>query len=228
MSSADRHRGAPRLSEQLKRLEQAHGNLPPAAFDLEDVVRGGRRRHRRRVALNVTAAAAAVIALAGVVILGPFQPSHPGEPALPAAPPTAQLSTAPALPRTDAGDKRLTYTQKGDKVTATMDGAVVATVSLASWTWTGDSGSVLLTITALRPVTITAEGFTVDGADGYNENSATNPGPGRYDIGQHEMRLTFAGKGLPSGLSWVLLKPKDADGDGFAGLWELNDRNRTR
>jgi hypothetical protein len=142
-------------------------------------------------------------------------------------PGVAASATAPALPPVDAADGRLRYTQQGRTVTASLNGTTVATVALASWSWSGNSGSVLLTVTATRPLTLAPDGLFVDGADGHNEISPKNLRPIAVATGQQQVRLQFTGQGAPTGLSWVMDGPQDADGDGFVGTWELRAADRT-
>jgi hypothetical protein len=229
MNPADPHGSQPQLSDHLRRLEQAQHSLPPAPFDLDDIVRGGRRRHRRRVALQATAAGAAVAAVTTFIVAGPFGgPSSRPAPDLPAAPAPVVTSAPAPAPPVDAENSRVRYTQRGASVTASLDGTTIATIGVTSWSWSGDSGSVTLTVTATRPMTLAPGGFSVDGAEGYNENTATETRRLGVATGGQRLTLHFTGKGTPSGLSWVMDGPQDADGDGFVGLWELTAGNRTR
>jgi hypothetical protein len=228
MNPADPHRSASRLSERLKHLDDAQGPLAPAPFDLDDVVRGGRRRHRRRTVVNATAAAAAVVAVVTAVALGPFGGGGPGRDPVAGQPSVATPSVAPSLPPVDATDPDLEYKQRQKTVTATLDGAEVAGVTLKSWSWSGTSGSVVLTVVAARPFTIAPEMFNLT-ADDLNENSPANTMPVTVPAGTRDITLDFEGPRFPGALIWLPQAPEDDNDndDGIAATWPLTaaDRN---
>jgi hypothetical protein len=223
MSSADPHR--PGLSEQLKYLDSAQGPLAPSPFDLDDIVAGGRRRRRRRTALNATGAAAAVIAVVAAVALGPLGHRGGTGPDQVAGTPTATAGVVPDLSPIDAGAKALTYAARGKTVTASLDGKPVATLAFTSWTWSGNAGKVVLTVTATRPFTIDPMTFNLV-ADDSNENSPTNRTVS-VGIGTQDVALNFDGFRSPGALLWTPQEPKTDDDDGIVIYWELTAANRT-
>ncbi len=227
MNPADPHRPVSRLSERLKHLDDAQGPLAPPPFDLDDVVRGGRRRHRRRTVVNAAAgAAAAVVAVVAAVALGPFGGGGPG-PGLVAGPSTvATPSVAPSLPPIDATAQDLTYVQTKKTVTASLGGTEVARLTLKSWTWSGMSGSVVLTVTAARPFTIAPERFNLAAYDS-NENSPAETKPVTVPVGTRDVTLTFTDIRSPGALLWAPQEPKNGTDDGIAGDWPLTAADRT-
>src|SRR3954470_16312789 len=110
----------PRLSDQLKRLQDAGPPLDPSRFTLDDVVRGGRRRRQRRTVAQIAAAVVAVAALGTGIVLPRLQQN--GNEGTPIAAPT--ISSAPALPRIDLSDETLTFAQNGKTVTVSKKGTL--------------------------------------------------------------------------------------------------------
>lgn len=226
MSSVDPHR--PGLSEQLKFLDSAQGQLAPPPFDLDDIVRGGRRRHRRRAALNATGVAAAVIAVVAAVALGPLGPGADGRSGRhEVAGPSAAASPTP-LPLTSAQAARLKYTSSGATVTVSLDGTEVATLTFESWSQTGKAVRVDFIATATRPLSIEASDFTlgVDSASSDNEQSPVNLETLPVAVGKKELVLHFETAELPVALLWARQQPDDEAGGGIVGQWELTEENK--
>jgi hypothetical protein len=178
--------------------------------------------------LNATGAAAAVIAVVAAVALGPL--GHGGTDGAPppqiADTPTATVSPTPPRKSVDAGALDLDYTQTGNTVTATLDGRNVATVTFKTWAWSGSAGSVVLTVDARQTFTIDPMTFSVDGSDGYNENSPMNEDLVRVPAGNQDVTLRFPDVEGPTGLKWTPQDGKATDGESTAGFWTLPAANK--
>ncbi len=228
MNSADPHR--PGLSEQLKYLDSAQGQLAPPPFDLDDIVRGGQRRHRRRTALNATGVAAAVIAVVAAVALGPL--GRGGADGTPpdqiAGPPTATAGPSPSPSPIRAEAPEVSYGQSGETVTASLGATPVATLTLKAWSQSRKAVKVVLTATAQRPFTIEAMNFTLgvrtDNFD--NEHSPVNLETLQVPVGSQEIVLDFETSKLPEVLIWALQPADDPDGGGIVGQWALTAENK--
>ncbi len=131
----------------------------------------------------------------------------------PAAPAGAAASYRTGNP-VDASDPAVRYTQKGNTVTATRDGKVVATVSMKSATYNKEFGSIELTVTAKQPFVLDTDLFVLYDAEG--ENGADDAGKIRVDAGTRTIELQFNDTDRPKALGWV-----PQDGEGGAGLWKL-------
>ncbi len=114
----------------------------------------------------------------------------------------------------DASDPAVRYAQKGNTVTATRDGKVVATISMKSASYTKESGTIELTVTAKQPFIVDTNRFVLYDLEG--ENSAEEDRTIRVDAGTHTISLDFADTGQPEAFGWV-----PQDGEDGAGVWEL-------
>jgi hypothetical protein len=135
-------------------------------------------------------------------------------------------SLPPSLPPIDATAQDLTYVQTKKTVTASLGGTEVARLTLKSWTWSGMSGSVVLTVTAARPFTIAPERFNLAAYDS-NENSPAETKPLTVPAGTRDITLTFADVRSPGALLWAPQEPKNDTDDGIAGDWPLTAADRT-
>jgi hypothetical protein len=229
MNSADPHR--PGLSEQLKYLDSAQGQLAPPPFDLDDIVRGGRRRHRRRMALNATGAAAAVIAVVAAVALGPLgRGGADGTPPPQIAGPSVTVSPTPNVAPILAEAANLRYTSSGKTVTVSLEGKTVATLKLKSWSETRTGVEVVFIAEATtRPFTFEAMNFTLgvnsDSSD--NEHPAVNLETVEIPVGRKEVALEFDTSEPAEVLIWTMQRPDDLDGDGVVMMWTLTDEDKT-
>jgi len=200
------------LSDQLKQLQYAEPPLDPTSFTVDDVVRGGRRRRQRRTAVQIAAAVAAVAALGTGIVLPQLHGN--GNDAPPAVP---TISSAPALPRIDLADKKVTFTQKGATATAKKSGKVVATLTLTSATWGTKSSQFVFSIDAMQPVRIDTAGFTLYA--GGAENSMDSERKINLPAGKSTFTLDFkdvhdymSNPTEPEAIGWF-----PANGD---ALWE--------
>lgn len=162
------------------------------------------------VAVVVTGlAAAASLNSIGVASAG----QQPG-PAVVAATPMASVAV-PAPPAIKDSDPSLTFRQSGPMVTITRGSAPVATVTLASATWSAHSATAVLKVTATRPIIVDPAMFTLYDAAGW-ENEAQQRKPVRFGAGTAALTLTFTGTpARPEALGWVA----QPDRDGVA-VWE--------
>jgi hypothetical protein len=159
----------------------------------------------------IVAAGLGIATSASAVMLGANAYAAPN--AAPAAPAGAVASYQVAGP-VDASDPAVRYTQKGNTVTATRDGKVVATISLKSASYTKESGRIELTVQAKQPFALDTERFVLYDAEG--ENSADEARTIRVNAGTHTIALDFADTHRPEALGWV-----PQDGEDGAGVWEL-------
>ncbi|MGW4946885.1 IS6 family transposase [Actinoplanes sp. NPDC004185] len=91
----------------------------------------------------------------------------------------------------------------------------VATVTLASTTWSAHSATAVLEVTATRPITVDPAMFILYDAEGW-ENEAEQSKPVRFGAGTAALTLTFTGTpARPEALGWVA----QPDGDAVA-VWE--------
>ncbi|GAA2520622.1 hypothetical protein [Winogradskya humida] len=135
-------------------------------------------------------------------------------PAAVASTPVASVAarTPPAIKDSDPS---LTYGQDGRIVTVTRKSTPVATVTLASATWSAHSATAVLTVTATRPIIVDPAMFTLYDAEGW-ENQAQQSKPVRFGTGTASLTLTFTGTpARPEALGWV----PQPDGDAVA-VWE--------
>jgi hypothetical protein len=190
-----------RLSTHLKHLEDELGGLSPAAFDVDDIVRGGRRRHRNRRVAQSAAAVAAVAVMSVPAITGAAG-TRPGND-VPAATggPKPTVSRLP-LPTIDLADATLTYQQTGAVVTVKQKRAVVATVTLTAASYTGDSVHATVTVRSEHPVTVDTSLFTVFVDDG--DVLVDKPRKSTLPAGVHTVVITATGIGSePRGIGWT-------------------------
>jgi hypothetical protein len=138
----------------------------------------------------------------------------------PAAPAGAAASYRVGGP-VDASDPAVRYTQKGNTVTATRDGKVVATISMKSASYTDEHGTIELTVTAKQPFVLNTDRFVLYDAEG--ENSADEDRTIRVDAGTQTITLDFADTAKPEALGWV-----PQDGEDGAGMWDLADASVTK
>ncbi|GAA2592392.1 hypothetical protein GCM10010435_83930 [Winogradskya consettensis] len=123
--------------------------------------------------------------------------------------------TVQAPPAIKDSDPSLTYGQDGRIVTVTRKSTPVATVTLASATWSAHSATAVLTVTATRPIIVDPAMFTLYDAEGW-ENQAQQSKPVRFGGGTASLTLTFTGTpARPEALGWV----PQPDGDAVA-VWE--------
>jgi len=201
---------SPGLSDRLKQLQHNTAPLNSPDFTLDDVVRGGRRRRQRRSIAQVAAAVVAVAALGTGIALPQLRGDRDTAP-------VAATSTAPtpALPTTKAVDlsgEALTFTQKGATVTALNKGAVVATLSLKSATYTARSGHAVFTLDAKQPVLFDRAGFLLYDAKG-GENHPDSQAKVTLAAGQSRVVVDFTDtRAEPQAIGWVPF--------GSAGVWE--------
>jgi hypothetical protein len=197
------------LSDRLKQLQRQQEPLHQPAFGLDDVVRGGRRRRQRRTLAQTAAGIVAVAALATGIALPQLRASSN----LPTAvPPATSAAPAPVLPAVDlANDPHMSYSETGKTVTVTKNGNPVAAMTLSSFSSTKTSGHVVISIEAVRRLTVDTALFVLYDADG-NENSPSQTKKLSLDAGKHSITLTFTQTGDPEAVGW-------APSDGSA-VWE--------
>jgi len=190
-----------RLSARLKDLSEDPAGLPPAAFGVDEIVRGGRRRRRNRRVAQSAAALAAVVVMSVAVFTG--RPGPPSGNDLPAGPgmPSPAVSRSP-LPTIDLADPALTYQQADDVVSVKRKGATVATLTLTAATYTPTSAHASFTVRSEYPVTMDTDLFTVFVDDG--DVSLDKPQKSTLPAGAHTVTITATGIGSePRGIGWI-------------------------
>ncbi len=159
----------------------------------------------------IVAAGLGIATSVTAVLLGANAYATPnGAPAAPAGAAASYQAGSPV----DASDPAVRYTQKGNTVTATRDGKVVATISMKSATYTKTFGVIELTVTAKQPFIVDTDLFVLYDAEG--ESSAGEPRKIRVDAGTQTIELDFADTDRPEAVGWV-----PQDGEDGAGLWKL-------
>jgi hypothetical protein len=211
----------PGLSEQLKFLDIVQGQLALPPFDLDDIVRGGRRRHRRRTTLNATGTAAAVIAVVAAVALGPLGRGADGPAPADVAGPSAPAGSTATPSLIDAADPDLDYIETDGVISAWRNGTRVASLKVKTFKWSESGGSVVLSVTASQPFEIDPTAFSADGEGGHSENSPTNQKLVRVPIGSQDFTLAFEDVESPSGLKWTPQDGNPDDDNGMAGVLPL-------
>jgi hypothetical protein len=161
--------------------------------------------------------AVVVIGLAAAASLNSIGVASAGQqpvPAMVTSTPVASVAV-PAPPAIKDSDPSLTFEQNGRIVTITRRSTPVATVTLASATWSAHSATAVLMVTATRPIIVDPAMFTLYDAEGW-ENEAEQSKPVRFGAGTASLTLTFTGTpARPEALGWVA----QPDGDAVA-VWE--------
>jgi antitoxin (DNA-binding transcriptional repressor) of toxin-antitoxin stability system len=119
--------------------------------------------------------------------------------------PTAAVGQAAPL---DLANANVKYAKKGATVTIAKQGAVVATITLQSATYTATGGRVVFTVDAKRPIVVNRDMFILWDANGA-ENAATRTTNVTYATGRHKLQLDFTGTtGRPEAVGWA---PSDGE-----------------
>ena len=177
----------PNLSDRLKQLNDAEAPPTGPALSVDDVIRGGRRRQRRRNVAQGLAAVVAVAALGAGVALPHLRGDHDG-PVPPAVVPASTPAT-PALPVVNISDDHsVLYKQIGAKVTITRKDGPVAVITLTSAEYTDKSGHLVFSVTADRSIIVATDAFLLYSSDG-GENSVEKPTTLHYAVGTHTLVL---------------------------------------
>ena len=191
----------PELSGRLKQLRDAEAPLSRPAFGVDDVIRGGRRRQRRRtMAQGLTAVVAAAALGAGIAL--PQVRGDGDRPVPPAVAPASTPST-PALPAVNLSeDPSVRYQQAGAKVTITRKDGPVAVITLTSAQYTDNSGHLVFRVTADRALTVNTDAFVLYSDDG-GENSVEKAATLHYPVGTHTLVLDWKDTaGVPQAAGW--------------------------
>ena len=166
----------------------------------------------KKIIVPSTVALAALGVLTTVLTSGCASQAAPSELAAGQAKPASSVSQVGPL---DLAGKALTFTQKGATVTASIKGAVVATLTLKSATYTATSGHAVFTVYAKQSVLLDRDLFVLYDADG-GENTASSPSKVTLPAGRHSVVLDFRNTHAePQAIGWVPVA-----GAGGAGTWQ--------